>query len=326
VGKKMISVNRNSMPLVEDLVKNAESYGCHAFTLKNGTTVIDMGHKVAGSWRAGQLFSEIDMAGLAKTSLVQYQLNEAYSIPAIEVYVDEPHLACLVSQIAAWPVSEGNFATIGSGPARALGVVDWDFYIQMSSYRDDFDKAVIGLQGSELPDETIANTIAEQCKVDPQNLFIMSHPNTCITCSIQVSARSVEQTIHQMIRKGFDLSTIVFARGIAPIAPVVLDETDAMGKINDCLLYGAQSEFWVKTTDEAITSVLPKLVTEYSKDYGKLFGQIFEEAGRDYYQIHHDVHAPAKVQIYNMNTGNMFVAGGTRNDLLIKSLFNNSGK
>jgi methenyltetrahydromethanopterin cyclohydrolase len=111
------------------------------------------------------------------------------------------------------------------------------------------------------------------------------------------------------------------ARGFCVVAPVDLDPEMAMGKINDSLLYGGQSEFWVRWDDDKIEEILPKLVTESSKDYGRLFKDLFIEAGRDFYKMDLDIHSPALVQIVNMNSGNMFKAGRIREDLIKKSFF-----
>jgi len=106
------------------------------------------------------------------------------------------------------------------------------------------------------------------------------------------------------------------------VAPVDLNPEAAMGKINDALLYGGLAEFWVKWEDQKIEEILPKLVTEYSKDYGRLFKDLFIEADRDFYKMDLDIHSPASVQIVNMNTGRLFKAGGIREDLIKKSFFN----
>ena len=124
-----------------------------------------------------------------------------------------------------------------------------------------------------------------------------------------------------MVKKGFDLDTLEYARGLCVVAPVDPDPEEAMGKINDCLLYGGLAEFWVKWDDQKIQEILPNLVTESSKDYGRLFKDLFIEADKDFYKMDLDIHSPASVQIVNMNSGNMFKAGSMRIDLIEKSFF-----
>jgi methenyltetrahydromethanopterin cyclohydrolase len=132
----------------------------------------------------------------------------------------------------------------------------------------------------------------------------------------------VEQTINQMMLNKFDPKQIVFARGYCTVAPLAPDDLAAMGWVNDCLLYGGKSSLWVDAKDEEIQGKLPLLVTESAKDYGRLFIEMFEEAGRDFYAMDLSIHSPAAVQIFNINTGNVFSAGGIRKDILRKSILN----
>ena len=319
----MISVNQNAMPMVRHLMENAEALGCRYFRLENGAHVVDMGVDQPGGWEAARLFTEINMACLGTCRYVDVPLNEVYSAPAVEVYCDNPMLGCLASQIAGYPLGSGHFAAIGSGPARAQAALEVDHCFRYTEYRDHHDEVVIGVQANALPNEDMAQRVADDCGVKPENVYMLAHNTTCIVASVQVSARIMEQTINKMIAKGFDLSTIAFSRGLCIVAPVTDDEDEAMGKINDCLLYGGKSEFWVRWEDENIARILPQLVTESSKDYGRLFKDLFLEAERDFYKMDLDIHSPAQVTIYNMSTGNVFTAGKIRNDLMIKSLYNN---
>ncbi len=317
----MISVNKNVMPKVRALIEHAEQLGCQHFCLENGAHVIDMGIHTKGSFEAGRLFAEISMADLATCQFTSYELPGDISVMAVEIHTAEPILACLCSQIAGYPLSSGSFSTIGSGPARAKAALKVDHSYQFTDYRDTSDEVVLGIQSTRLPDEVMANQVAADCRVSPENVYFLAHRTNSIVASVQVSARILEQTINKMIKKGFDLSTLEYARGLCVVAPVDLDPEAAMGKINDCLLYGGRSEFWVKWEDHKIEEILPQLVTESSKDYGRLFKDLFVEAGRDFYKMDLDIHSPASVQIVNMNSGHLFKAGKLREDLIKKSFF-----
>jgi methenyltetrahydromethanopterin cyclohydrolase len=318
----MISVNKNAMPKVRYLIDHAEQLGCRHFCLENGAHVIDMGTFEKGSFEAGKLFAEITMADLATCRLTDYTLASGISVMAVEVFTAEPLLACLCSQIGGYPLSSGYFAAIGSGPGRAKAALDIDHSFHFTDYRDTSDEVVLGIQANQLPDETMANQVARDCRTTPDKVYFLAHKTNSIVASIQVSARILEQTINKMVKKGFDLNTLEYARGFCIVAPVDLDPESAMGKINDCLLYGGRSEYWVKWEDEKIKKIVPQLVTEFSKDYGRLFKDLFIEAERDFYKMDLDIHSPAAVQIVNMNTGNLFKAGCIREDLIEKSLFN----
>jgi methenyltetrahydromethanopterin cyclohydrolase len=318
----MISINKNVMPKVRYLIEHAEELGCRHFLLKNGAHVIDMGTFEKGTFEAGKLFAEISMANLATCQLSSYTLPSGISVMAVEVFTAAPILACLCSQIGGYPLSSGYFAAIGSGPARAKAALEIDHSFQYTDYRDTSDEVVMGIQANQLPDETMAEQVATDCQVELKNVYFLAHKTSSIVASIQVSARILEQSINKMIKKGFDLNTLEYARGFCMVAPVDLDPDAAMGKINDCLLYGGRSEFWVKWEDDNIKEIIPQLVTESSKDYGRLFKELFIEAGRDFYKMDLDIHSPAAVQIINMNSGNLFKAGRIREDLIEKSFFN----
>lgn len=318
----MISINKNVMPKVRYLIEHAEMLGCKHFCMASGAHVIDMGVYEKGSFEAGRLFAEINMADLATCQFTHHTLPGDISVLVVEVFTAEPILACLCSQIAFYPLSSGDFAAIGSGPGRALAATESDHCFNYTTYRDASDEVVFGIQAEQLPDETMVKQVARDCRVKPENIYFLAHKTSSIVASVQVSARILEQTINKMIKKGFDLNTLEFVHGYCLVAPVDPDPLSAMGKINDCLLYGGKSEFWVKWDDRKIEEIVPQLVTESSKDYGRLFKDMFIEAERDFYKMDLDIHSPAAVQIVNLNTGNLFKAGRIREDLMLKSFYN----
>ena len=284
--------------------------GCEVSYLECGTKVIDVGLNCRGSWEAALLFTRATLGDLAHVTLGNFKLNDDYSFSSVEVYLEQPMIACMASQIAGWKLGEGEFATIGSGPARALAVAENDEYIFTTSYRDHYDKAVLCLQDIRYPTDELALFVAEQCRVKPENLYVLISSSTCIACSMQVSARMIEQTCHRMIKYGFDANQIVIGRGSAPIAPIVKDEVKTMGRINDALIYGSEAEYWVDAKDEDIEKVIKRLVAKHtSPNYGELFEEAFNRAGRDFYYVDYDIHTIGKVQIHNINSGKSFHAG-----------------
>jgi len=320
----MISLNKRVMPLVRRLIDDAEALGCRYFQLENGAHVIDMGIGVPGGWEAAKLFTRIDIADLGSVELKDFPLDDKLSVPGVEVFIDKVELACLLSQIAGLSVGGGEFAAIGSGPARALAANakdSKDHCFDHSTYRDSGAPAVLGIQMTKLPDATLAADCARRCGVKPGELYLLVHPSASVVGAVQVSARIIEQTINKMMRVGFDLSRIVSARGYCAVSPLSYDELEAMGRINDCLLYGGASFFEVRCEDAEIESVIGKIVTESSRDYGRLFKDLFIEADKDFYKMDLDIHSPAQVQIYNVKTGHVFTAGAIRKDLLKKSFF-----
>lgn len=306
----MISLNKKAMVVVREILEDAEALGCEVIKTDCGATVIDMGLNCNGSWKAGVLFTRASIGDLGIVTLGDFKLNEEYSFSAVEVFIDKPLIACMGSQIAGWKLGDGEFATIGSGPARALARVKSDWYFEMTPYKDDYHEAVLCIQDIKYPDDKTILEVANACKVKPEDTYILISPSTCIVASMQVSARIIEQVCHKMFEKNFDASQIILARGKAPIAPIVKDEIKTMGRINDALIYGSETEFWVDSTDTDIAKTIHQLAGKTSSpNYGELFEDVFEKAGRDFFYVDHDVHSIGKIQIHNINTGKSFSSG-----------------
>ena len=269
-----------------------------------------------------KIFTEIDMACMGTCSFRDFPLNDQISVSAVEVFIDNLELACIASQMAGLRLAEGEFSVIASGPARALARADDDTHIKLTTYTDKYHQAVLGITAKRLPDETFSEKAARVCRVRPENLFLLMHSFNCTVCSVQVSARIVEQAINQMMLNNFAIDQLVSARGYCVVAPTAPDELKSMGWVNDSLLYEGKAVFWVKSADEEIERVISNLVTESADDYGRLFIEMFEEAGRDFYAMDLSIHSPAMVQIINMNSGNTFTTGSIRKDILLKSFFN----
>jgi methenyltetrahydromethanopterin cyclohydrolase len=308
------------MKVVREIIDREEEIGAKVIKMPCGATLIDMGLKVKGSNEAGVLFTRVTLGDMATINLSSWKLNDDYSFGAVDLFVTEPLIACLASQIAGWQLGTGEFATIGSGPARAQAVIASDYYLDMTPYRDRNDEVALCIQDIRYPDNSIALEVAAACKVAPENVYLLIAPSASIAGGIQVSARMVEEVCHKMHAKGFEVSKVVNARGRTPIAPLVTDEVKAIGRINDAILYGGEAEFWVDAEDEEISSVIEKLVSKTSSPYyPELFADVFERAGRNFYKIDHDFHSIAKLQIHNVRTGSSFVAGEINYDVIRKS-------
>ncbi len=319
----MVSLNKMAMKVVDEIVADPEALGCKVIKMECGVNLIDMGLACKGSWKAAVLFTRATIGDHGIVNLGRFKLNDEYSFSSVEMYIDQPLVACMGSEIAGWKLGEGEFATIGSGPARATAHVASDWYFEMTDYKDDYDKAVLCIQDVRYPTEQVAKEIADACHVKPEDTYLLIAPSTCIVGSMQVSARMLEQTCHKMFEKNFHAGQIVLARGCAPIAPIVKDEMKAMGRINDALIYGSEVEIWVDSDDISIAKVIHQLAGKTSSpNYGELFEDVFEKSGRDFFYVDHDVHSLGKVQIHNINSGRAFTAGEINYKLLEQSFLN----
>jgi methenyltetrahydromethanopterin cyclohydrolase len=310
------------MKIVRLILDNPAAIGALVSQLDNGTTVIDLGQQAPGGWLAARYYTMITLGGLGEFSyeIFPYPLR-GVRLPAVRVMVDQPLLACCASQIAGWRLAAGDFAPILAGPARALNQSP-DPHLAQLSYRDRHHQAVIAIQTSEPVRLAWAETIAAACQVEARDLYILVAPNRSLVCAVQVSARIVEQTIHRLEEEGLALQAIASAQGFCVLPPLIDDDLIAMGRINDCLLYGGEATFYLRHDDDAFVAELArKVVAQASSAYGRPFIEIFEAAGRDFYKIPLDLHSPAVVHLNNLTSGRTHSAGEINEVVLVRSFF-----
>ena len=64
-----ISVNNNAFKIVEEMIENSQTLNVEVVKLKNGSTIVDCGIKVAGGHLAGLLLSKACLGNLANVPL-----------------------------------------------------------------------------------------------------------------------------------------------------------------------------------------------------------------------------------------------------------------
>lgn len=316
-SSRRISVNRRAVDLVDRLLKESAALGAEVHRLPNGTRVVDVGVQAPGGFGAGKVVALICLGGLGEVSFIPYDLG-GLTIPAVSVAVDQPVIACMASQYAGWQVSEGKFFGMGSGPARAIAVVE-KLYDDLG-YRDEADHAVLVLETDVMPTEEVAAYIAGKCGLTPEQVTLVVAATPSIVGGIQIAARSVETAMHKMMELGFNLHKIQFGSGVSPIATPIRDTLRAIGRTNDCMLYGATAALVVDTTDEEIQQILDKIPSSASGDYGTPFYELFKRYDHDFYKIDKMLFSPACVTITNAATGRTFFAGQLNLELLRNSL------
>jgi methenyltetrahydromethanopterin cyclohydrolase len=319
----MFSISQQAVKIVkEQVLPYAEQLNCETTVLKNGATVVDMGVEAPGGYMAGKLFVEATIGGMGHIDFGTFVAGEI-DLPSIDVYIDHPQEATLSSQFSGWKMPgkdiPGHINPIGSGPARAIARND--IFSQSWTYQDLHHETVFAAQTVELPDESLAEEIAESCKISPENVYILAARTGSLVGSIQVCSRTVEASQWRICRKGFDISKIISGMGTCPIAPPIRDECRAMDRVNTALIYGATVRFLVDCTDAEIEEVIEQLPFSASKRFGETFMFIFEEGDRDFYKVDKDIHTIACFEINNIASGNTFKAGVIREDLLEQSLY-----
>lgn len=318
-----ISINKEAMKLVRNLLDNEEKLGVSSVKLPCGATVVDMGIESKGSYEAGLLYSQINMGNLATVQLGTWDLDDVYSFSAVEVFVSDLDHSVLLCQLAGWPLESGQFAAIGSGPARAKAKLATDPYMKGIDYVDTCDETVMCIQGIRIPTDAMAVDIAQKAGVKAEDLYLLVASNASIVGAMQIAARSVEQIYHKLFFAGFPKEAFLHARGIAPIPPLVNDQTVAMGRINDSITYGAHSEFWMDTDDIMIKKIIHRTVAITSSPYyPEPFQVTFENAEKDFFNMDPEGDAGARVTIHNVNSGNSFTAGVINKEVIRKTFLN----
>ena len=119
---------------------------------------------------------------------------------------------------------------------------------------------------------------------------------------------------------GFDVRRVASAIGTAPLAPTARSDMRAIGRTNDCVLYGGQSRYVVRAEDEELQSLADRLPASASKDYGTPFYDIFKRYDSDFYKIDPMLFSPAEVWLTSATSGKTFHAGRLNPGVLRASL------
>lgn len=309
----MVSVNEKAAEIAKRMVLSKDELKIGVKKLGNGALILDCGVKEYGGIMAGKLFSEICMGGLAEVEFSYTDFGMQ-----VNISTDYPKEACMGSQFAGWKIKVGDFFALGSGPARSLARAEKLF--KHLGYEDECTEAVIALETRTIPSEEVAAYIAEKSGVTPDSLYILVAPTASLAGSIQISARIVETGLHKLHELGFSLDAVASGFGTCPVAPIAKSDLKAMGITNDCILYGGQTRYFVHCEDADIESIIEKVPSSASRDYGSPFYDIFKKYDKDFYKIDPNLFSPAEIFVNNAKTGKTFHAGGVNEEVLRKSL------
>lgn len=312
-------LNERAMELVDDLVSNFREYRVELTKTTIGALIIDCGVNTIGSLELGILVSEIAMAGLGKVTVTVERYGSVV-LPTVHVHTDHPLEACILSQLAGWKISYGNFYAIGSGPARALARKPKKLY-DMYGYEEKSDVAVLLLESSTLPPNEVLENVAKSCGVKTSNLYVLVVPSTSIAGSVQISARIVETGLFRFMYLGLDLRKVLSGVGRCPVAPPHPDPNVMLGRGNDMLIYGGETWYLIKgVPDQELMNLTKQSVSSTSKQFGKLMYDVFKEVSFDFYKVDPSLFAPASVTTINVDSGRVFQAGTVRDDMIVKSI------
>lgn len=311
-----VMLNKRANELVEPMLPLVGDLRGTLLELDNGGQIVDLGVKAEGSLEAGRFLAEVCLSGLGDVRIVPGLIGEV-AWPHVQVVIDWPVEACLLSQYAGWQISVGKFFAMGSGPMRAAAAREEVFH--KLNYREAASHAVGVLETSKLPTAEVFDVIAEKTGVPANRTILLAARTASIAGNFQVVARSVETALHKLLELGFDVWRVRSAIGIAPLPPVAKDDFAGIGRTNDAILYGGRVTLMVRGDDESIASIGPQVPSSGSAAHGKPFAEIFEDAGRDFYKIDPHLFSPAEVVFQNLDTGRVQAFGHTAPDVLRRS-------
>ena len=226
----------------------------------------------------------------------------------------------MASQYAGWIINPDGFFAMGSGPIRAKARVERELFAKLG-YSEDAVRGVLVLEGRAFPTDEVAAWVAAKARLSAGAITFVVAPTASVAGGVQIVARVIETGLHKMDTLGFDVRRVVSASGTAPIPPVAKNDMRAIGRTNDCILYGGQARFLVDAADEELAALAERLPASTSSDYGTPFREIFKRYDNDFYKIDPMLFSPAEVWLTSTSSGRTFHAGRLDPAVLRASLF-----
>lgn len=321
-----LSVNREAFKIVEQILSYPNLFSIKTTTLSNKATIIDASH---GTYECGRLVGEICLGGLGNCQFTQISVKGVF-FPGLLVQTSHPVIALIGSQKATrltikTQVGEKlkKHSYMVSGPFRAIAKLDKELYDSID-YSDDPGKSVIVFEASKIPNESIMEQVFSKCKLEPENTVAIFTPTNSVPGIVQIAARVIKTGVHILREQNFNPHYLKYAMGTTTLAPISKDDTQAMGRTNDSIIYGGRVYLTVDVpSDEEpqMVELLNKCPSNVSSSYGKPFYEMLKEVEFDFYQIDGKLFAPAILTINNLRTGNTYTAGEVNDDILWRSYF-----
>ncbi|HKW41178.1 MAG TPA: methenyltetrahydromethanopterin cyclohydrolase [Gemmatimonadales bacterium] len=313
-----LALNERAWEIADRMVANGAALRVAVRTLPGGTRVIDAGIEAVGGYGAGLAFAQICMGGLGDIEYVPVVIaGEPW--PGVRVWTDHPAVSCMASQYAGWAIQVGKYFAMGSGPLRAHARVERELFGKLG-YAEQATRGVLALETRAPPTDEVAAWVGQKAGLAPSQLTILAAPTASLAGGVQISARILETGLHKMDTLGFDVKKVVSGIGTAPLPPVAKNDLRAIGRTNDCILYGGHARYTVDAEDAELAELVPKIPAAASKDYGTPFYDIFKRYDGDFYKIDPLLFSPADVWLTSVRSGNTYHAGHLNPEVLRASL------
>jgi methenyltetrahydromethanopterin cyclohydrolase len=316
---RSLRLNERAAAIADAMAADAALLGIASSTLENGARVIDCGIEARGGLEAGRLLAEACLGGAGRVSLTSVDFD-GLRLPAVHVRTDHPATACLGAQYAGWAVKPEGYFAMGSGPLRAIARVERELYDRLGYAEPATGRGVLVLEARQPPTAAVAEYVAAKAGLPPDRLTFLVAPTASAAGGVQISARVVETALHKMAELGFDVRHVLTGFGSAPLAPVAKNDMRAIGRTNDCVLYGGVVHLTVRAEDDTLEGLVPRVPSSASRDYGTPFYEVFERYGKDFYKVDPHLFSPAQVSLTNVKSGRTFEAGAVNAAVLRQSL------
>src|SRR5213596_2106024 len=313
-----LGLNERAWLIADAMGKNAAALRVAVRQLPGGARVIDAGIDATGGFGAGRAVAEICTGGLADIAYPPVSIG-GETWPGVRVWTDHPAVSCMASQYAGWAIQVGKYFAMGSGPLRAHARVERELFGKLG-YSETGRRGVLVLETRTLPTDEVAAWVGQKAGLPPAALTFIAAPTASLAGGVQIAARILETGLHKMDTLGFDLKKIVSGIGTAPLPRVDKNDLRAIGRTNDCILYGGQARYTVNAEDALLADLVPKIPASASRDYGTPFSEIFKRYGGDFYKIDPLLFSPAEVWLTNVQSGKTYHAGRLNPEVLRASL------
>ena len=314
-----LAMNERAGLLADNYIQRAAELRIAVQTLSTGARVVDAGVIVPGGFAAGLALANLCMGGLGHIEFTSLTIaGEGW--PGVNVWTDHPAESCMASQYAGWAINPEGFFAMGSSPLRAKARVERELFGRLG-YEEAATRGVLVLEGRTLPTDAVAAWVAAKAGLAPDALTFVVAPTASLAGGVQIVARVLETGLHKMETIGFDVTRVVGAMGTAPLPTIARSDMRAIGRTNDCILYGGQARYTVRAEDAELDELAKRLPASASADYGTPFYDIFKRYDNDFYKIDPMLFSPAEVWLSSATSGRTFHAGRLDADVLRASLF-----
>ena len=313
-----LRLNERAWQIADAMAANAAALRVAVQMLPGGARVIDAGVEARGGFGAGRALAEICTAGLADIAYPPVPIG-GETWPGVRVWTDHPAVSCMASQYAGWAIQVGKYFAMGSGPLRAHARVEKELFAKLG-YAERAPRGVLVLETRAMPTDEVAAWVGEKAGLAPSQLTFVVAPTASLAGGVQIAARILETGLHKMDTLGFDVNKVVSGFGTAPLPPVAKNDLRAIGRTNDCILYGGQARYAVQADDAELAELVPRIPASASKDYGTPFSEIFKRYNGDFYKIDPLLFSPAEVWLTSVRSGKTFHAGHVNPEVLRTSL------